>query len=101
MLCYQVNLLEVEFKANNKDAILDALKSIAKNIREVSNAIYCYVDGYDVTIDFKGKRIITESIRAANKVKRTYSQFVIKAIAKKKKWALKKKKANKFQLRRY
>lgn len=100
MPCYEVRLVSVEFKAAHKDLLLEALKELGLSVR-VSGSVL-YIQG-GVEIDLDRQRITCpERMQGiVNRIKQKYSEVVLKKVAAKKKWTVKSKGTNKFQLRKW
>ena len=97
MPCYEVNLVSVEFKAENKDLLFKALDSLFINFN--FNEKYKEVTFRNGYIDLKNNEITCESTSFANSIKRAYSLKAIESIAKQKRWIMKNN-GNRIQLKR-
>lgn len=104
MPCYEVNLMSVEFNTKNKELLFKALEKlkITYYTNEKGEIVtYSYVN-FDLN---KGKAILQEGDKFAlsqlNLIKRTVSSIALEIVSKNRKWNLKKKADNKFQLIKY
>lgn len=91
MPCYEVNTMCLEFKAQNKSLMMDVLKEMNLNPRELSNGnISCRIGTFDFLtgkIEIEDRRLPT-----LNEFKRNYSKKILSFAAKKFGWAMKEKK---------
>jgi hypothetical protein len=101
MPCYQVRTVSVEFKSKNKKLLEEAAKKLGWIYSETEDGKA--VIGSRFVIDFKTRKATFEDYRQGdfNQLKRAYSEAAIEAIAKKKRWAIKKKAEGKIEMRRY
>lgn len=97
MVCWEINLVTVEFRVRNIDFLTTALQRLNIRFSIQNNIVYA---GY-TTINLNNQTIETTDYNMANKLKREYSKVVVEEIAKKKKWAIKQLSANKVRLRRF
>ena len=81
MPCYEVNLVSVEFKAENEDLLKRA--ATALNWDYFKNGLGVQVG----PVVIQGERASARAQESINVLKRAYSQEVVKAAAKSKGWA--------------
>jgi len=100
MPCYQMNLVSVEFKAKHVNVLEAAAKALGWSFSQ--RGVMAYV-GSDIRIDLESQRaIVSRSYQnEVNRLKVAYSTEAVKLAAKKKKWFVKQKAAQKLELRRY
>ena len=110
MPCYTVNTMSVEFKAENRELLLESLKNLNATLFDSkdSNYIRFYFDKANMMINLKTNKIEAAGYAqssffdAVNKIKRSYARTVITTMAKKKKWAVRRRTdGNKLQLVKY
>ncbi len=102
MPCWEVNLMNVEFKAANRDRLVKAIEEDGFQYTELSGVIEMRL-GRNSSIIFdlpneKATLVNTTDTDPLNKIKRAYSRLTIEEVAKKKRWALRKQGKNKFQM---
>jgi hypothetical protein len=100
MPCYEVRLVSVEFKAQHKDLLIQALNEVGLEFRVSENRI---VVAGEIKIDLDRQEVrCPEVLRGTvNEIKRKYSEVVLKKVAGKKRWSVKNTGTNKFQLRKW
>jgi hypothetical protein len=101
MPCYEVNLMTVEFKAQNLEHLKKALDAMKLRYRVLGDQVI--VDNLG-TINLKtGRAEIRSGYQGKlNELKREYSKVVIQEVARTKKWAFRTTPVkNKFQLAKY
>jgi len=98
MPCYQVNLVSVEFKVGNSQILLDMLER--KQMSYVKDGNTIYITG-GIRVNLEKQTIVAGSNYQANTIKRGYAEQVLMTVAKKKRWAFKKKNDGKYQIRRF
>ena len=104
MPCYEVNLMSVEFNTKNKDLLIEALNKLKINYytNEKNEIVTESYVNFDI---IKGKAMLQENDKFAlsqlNLIKRTVSSIALEIVSKSRKWNLKKKSDNKFQLIKY
>jgi len=99
MPCYEVRMMTVEFKAENRELLKKALDSLGWNITENEESIH--TDRF--TINLKTQKVTVESSNMyyVNELKKQYSLEAIKKVTSLKKWTLQTKGQNKYQAVRY
>ena len=104
MPCYQMNLVAVEFVTQNIDFLEAALRElgISYNIRTYEEKVVG-VDLGNIYLNIRDKVVECEryEMRTVNAIKREYSRQVLKEVAKRKRWVLKQKSNQKYEIRRY
>ena len=83
MPCYEVNLVSVEFRAENEELLKKAVVGLGWQYEKVADAVYVN-DGQIYIVNGQAR---SESQASINTLKRAYSQEVVKAAAKSKGWA--------------
>ena len=106
MPCYQVVTVSVEFKVESKERLEKALQQLGYDVRTYNNVLSVYKLGYNFEINLEKEKINFQkgnwkASEKINEIKREYSKVSLEEIAKKKKWILKNKGANKFQMIKY
>jgi len=88
MPCWEVRTISVEFKAENRDLLEDAVKSLGWSFRKLGNGVY---QVNDMTLDLnQGKAEIgTNQQSNLNRLKVAYSQAAVRKVAKQKGWQCK------------
>jgi hypothetical protein len=101
MPCYEVREVQVEFKAQSKEILLEAVKKAG--IYHYWNDLINILSGQGWAIDLEKQTatVIEGYEKNLNQVRRAYSEAVINEVAKRKKWLVKKMAGNKMQLKRY
>ena len=99
MPCYVVQLQSVEFKASNRELVEAMLTANDYRFRRSGNVFVMYAG--TTKIDLDSGKIETTNPDFANKIKRQYSEHILKVAAKKKKWVLKKKASGKFVAKKW
>ncbi len=97
MVCWEVNLVNVEFQVKHVDLLKLAITNLGYNYFEIR-------DGLSIgrtTINFSTGKAITDNQNFLNQLKVQYSKEAIKKVAKKKKWILKKINSQKYQAKKY
>lgn len=102
MPCYQVNLINVEFKIKNKQILLDVLKELNIEFLETTIGFNIYKRGFmESEINFITQTAKTNNANSLNKIKKRYAEKIIQQVAIKKKWLFKKIGEGKIQLNKY
>ena len=99
MPCYQMNLMNVEFKAKNKRFLLDALTELNITFDLVGESVVfdgIVIDLLDQTVEFSRYQS-----KLVNLVKREYARQVIHEVSKKKRWVVAAKNKRQLQLKKY
>lgn len=87
MPCYEVNLITVEFKAQNEGVLKAAAESLGYTFAKGSSAIYIQ-DKYGSTVVLiQDGEAQSENKSAINSLKRAYSVETIKQASKSKGWS--------------
>jgi len=94
-------MVSVEFSVKSRKMLEVALAKMFLEWTEVKPGVLRIAGG--TIIDLNSKQITTydDSYGLINKIKVKYSEAVVEAIAKKKRWALTKTAGNKFEIKRY
>lgn len=101
MPCYQVRLVTVEFKAENKELLTKSLKDIGMWFQEYPNRKnIIYLSDGQIDLERQTISIPDYFAHKINELKRKYSENVVRMIAAKKKWIVKEK-AGKLELKRF
>jgi len=99
MPCYEVNTITLEWMVKNKNRLLQTLKEMNREANDYGNVVVSYPFRFNLT---ENRVELVKGYRAdLNVIKRKYSEITLREIAKKKRWALKEKETNKFQMARY
>ncbi len=104
MPCYEINLINVEFKIKNKEILLDVLKELNIEYRKYfDKEIYGiakrgFISGQ---INLEAQTANIDNQNSLNTIKKTYAEKIIQQVAAKKKWLFKKISENKIQLNKY
>jgi len=103
MPCYQIVTVSVEFKVESAERLKKALEKLGFNVDEYKGQIDADSRKGFFRFDLnKGKINFERGLESrVNEIKREYSKATLEEIAKKKKWLLKSKGANKFQMVKY
>ena len=103
MPCYQIVTVSVEFKVESAERLKKALEKLGFNVDEYKGQIDADSRKGFFRFDLnKGKINFERGLESrVNEIKREYSKVTLEEIAKKKKWLLKSKGANKFQMVKY
>lgn len=103
MPCYQVNMVSVEFKAQSREHLEAALKQLGWQFDDLGSQIRVNYGAMRIDLDSERVRLpdTQAAYRSLNQLKVAYSQQVIQTKARKHRWVLKQRAANKFEARRY
>ena len=103
MPCYQIVTVSVEFKVESAERLKKALEKLGFNVDEYKGQIDADSRKGFFRFDLnKGKINFERGLESrVNEIKREYSKVTLEEIVKKKKWLLKSKGANKFQMVKY
>ena len=104
MPCYQMNLINVEFKIANVDFLIAALVNLKVKFTRLENKIRID-DNWNESIYIDLDKQTVEATRSQfdmiNNIKREYSRTVLTEVAKKKRWIVKKLNNRNFQIQKY
>ena len=100
MPCYEINTMSVEFKAKHKAILLLALKKLGYQTRE-NNQEQIITNIFSFNLKTQKVSYPRGYENQINQIKRAYSQIVLEQVAKKRRWILKNKAENEFQLIKY
>jgi hypothetical protein len=102
MPCYTVNLVSVEFKAENKELLVKALKQMGASYSYDENfdanriSVFSAAGGWmHLFLDGRPSRIDATATKALNQLKRKYSEVVVLEAARAKRFAIRKLSENK------
>ena len=101
MPCYQVNTVSVEFKATSTEHLLAALKALGWSYNYDERAQRIYVRNFEIDLAAGKAEITRYQQDYLNELKVAYSTEVVKSVAAKRRWVLKRRAAQKFEARRY
>jgi hypothetical protein len=103
MPCYEVRLVTVEFKAKNKDVLIEVLKEMDFQVDVRPTGEITLKKGWNTAgnIDLPKQTAEFKDAGIANEIKRKYAEKIIQQVALKKKWLFKQMEKNQIQLRRY
>ena len=103
MPCYRIVVVSVEFKVESAERLKKALEKLGFNVDEYKGQIDADSRKGFFRFDLNKEKINFERglESRVNEIKREYSKVTLEEIAKKKKWLLKSKGANKFQMVKY
>lgn len=104
MPCWEMNTMSVEFSAKSLDSLREAAERLGMHVREHAYGATVLLPSSTRTIelDFKREKATLDSALQGrlNNLKRSYSEVVLEKVAAKKKWILKKRAENKFEMKR-
>jgi len=86
MPCYEVNLMNVQFKVENVELLLSSLKNSGQSVYRVGEDLV-YIGSY-TKINLREGTITGTDMKFINSIKRGYSKEVVKVAAKRNKWIL-------------
>ena len=103
MPCYQIVTVSVEFKVESAERLKKALEKLGFSISEYKGQLNADRRYENFRFDLNcGTIMFKKGLESrVNEIKREYSKVTLEEIAKKKKWLLKSKGANKFQMVKY
>lgn len=105
MPCYQVNLMSVEFLAENLDLLEKAVRAEGGTFQRYGDSVEIRLHGRSLTYDIKGQKMITEQYgnvsSEINALKRAYSREVVQKAAKKNHWSLRSNGVNQYIATKY
>lgn len=101
MPCYQVNTVSVEFKAKNRELIMETLRRMEMNpyLQPNGRMIKTPIGVFD--LDTGKVETASWNVSKVNEFRVEYSKTVLKKAAKKHKWIVKSKKKNQYQVKKW
>lgn len=102
MPCWEVQTMSVEFKAANKELIIKALEANQYRFVDRGKTIMINTSFGPITLDLEAQQALLDQNQQQhlNELKQAYSEQVLKEVARKRKWLLKKQQQRKYQLKR-
>ena len=103
MPCYRIVVVSVDFKVANIENLKAALFKLDYSFSESNGTLNVNGRKGNFQFDFNKGKINFErgTENKVNEIKREYSKMILIELTKKKKWFLKEKGANKFQVVKY
>ena len=100
MPCYSIQYNSIEFKAKHISLLIEAAKRLGYRPQHSGNLLY--IDNtIRIFLDEQKAEVRKDSQSKLNELKREYSKVGLEQISKKRKFILKMKEGQKFELRRY
>lgn len=104
MPCWEMNTMSVEFSANSLSGLKEAASRLGMGFSQHQSSVTLRLtsSANSIVIDFERKEAVLakQDQRHLNALKREYSEVILEKVAAKKRWILKKKNANSFQMKR-
>jgi len=101
MPCYQVNLVSVQFQAKSIPLLEAALRELQWGYTLNADTQVLYTRGMTINLATEKATLDRYDQDLLNQLKVAYSTEVVKAVASKRKWVLKRRAKQQLQARRY
>ena len=102
MVCYQMVMVSVKFQVKHVDLLERAISTLSHRFQDSTGRVMSSSEAAKYIAETGTIRVRGyEQNRIVNALKKAYTTECIREVAKKKKWAMRKKGQNKFTLLRY